>query len=117
MEKKHNCDCEIIHVEVVKRVQSKMPKGEIFEDLSTLYGMFSDNTRARILWALNIDDMCVCDLAALLNKTKSAISHQLRFLKLANLVKYNKVGKVVYYSLADGHVKEILNKGYEHVTE
>jgi ArsR family transcriptional regulator len=111
------CDCEVIHVEVVKRVGKAMPKEEDFYDLADLYKMFSDSTRVRILWALSREKMCVCDIAVLLNMTKSAISHQLKSLRLANLVKYNKQGKVVYYSLADSHVKDIFEKGFEHIHE
>jgi ArsR family transcriptional regulator len=111
------CDCEVIHADVVERVKGAMPKADDFYDLSNLYKMFADMTRVKILWALSCEDMCVCDLAALLNMTKSAVSHQLKSLRLTNLVKYDKQGKVVYYSLADGHVKDIFEKGFEHVRE
>jgi len=111
------CDCEVIHGDLVKRVSKAMPKDEDFYDLADLYKMFSDSTRVRILWALSREKMCVCDIAVLLNMTKSAISHQLKSLRLANLVKYNKQGKVVYYSLADSHVKDIFEKGFEHIHE
>ncbi|MDD4474977.1 MAG: metalloregulator ArsR/SmtB family transcription factor [Eubacteriales bacterium] len=111
------CDCEVIHGEVVDKVKGMMPPGKDFYDLANLYKMFSDNTRVRILWALYCNEMCVCDLAVLLNMTKSAISHQLKSLRLANLVKYDKQGKVVYYSLADIHIKEIFEKGFEHIHE
>src|SRR5215469_9862468 len=108
------CDCEVIHAEVVERVSKTMPKDEDFYDLADLYKMFSDSTRVRILWALSCEEMCVCDIAVLLNMTKSAISHQLRALRLSNLVKYDKRGKEVYYTLADNHVKDIFEKGFEH---
>ncbi len=111
------CDCEVIHAEVVDEVRGQMPQGKDFYDLSNLYKLFSDNTRVRILWALSVSEMCVCDLAVLLDMTKSAISHQLKSLRLGNLVKYQKQGKVVYYSLADEHVKEIFEKGFEHIHE
>jgi len=111
------CDCEVIHGEVVEKVRDMMPPNKDFYDLSNLYKMFSDNTRVQILWALNCNVMCVCDLAVLLNMTKSAISHQLKSLRLANLVKYEKQGKVVYYSLADSHIKDIFEKGFEHIHE
>jgi ArsR family transcriptional regulator len=111
------CDCEVIHENVVKRVRKTMPKDEDFYDLADLYKMFSDSTRVRILWALSREEMCVCDIAVLLNMTKSAISHQLRSLRFANLVKYDKRGKEVYYSLADSHVKDIFKKGFEHIHE
>lgn len=111
------CDCEVIHQDVVNMVSKVMPDGEKFYDLSNLYKMFSDNTRVKILWALSCNEMCVCDLAVLLNMTKSAISHQLKSLRLTNLVKTKKRGKVVMYSLADDCVKDILETGFRHIKE
>ena len=111
------CDCDVIHEEVVNRVRKKMPAKENFYDLSNLYKMFADNTRLKILWALSCEEMCVCDLAVLLNMTKSAISHQLKSLRLSNLVKYDKQGKNVYYSLSDNHVKDIFAQGFAHILE
>ena len=111
------CDCEVIHAEVVKQVRKHMPREEDFYDLADLYKMFSDSTRVRILWALSRAEMCVCDIAVLLGMSKSAISHQLKSLRLSNLVKYSKQGKEVYYSLADRHVKDIFQKGFEHIHE
>ena len=111
------CDCEVIHRDVVKRLGKSMPKEEDFYDLADLYKMFSDSTRVRILWALSREELCVCDIAVLLDMTKSAISHQLKSLRLSNLIKYDKRGKEVYYSLADDHVKDIFEKGFEHIHE
>lgn len=111
------CDCDAIHEEVINRVKAAMPENKSFHDLANLYKMFSDYTRIRIFWALSREEMCVCDLAVLLNMTKSAISHQLKSLRLTNLVKYEKKGKMVYYSLADNHVKDIFEQGFEHVHE
>ena len=116
-ESKFSCDCDVIHEDVVKSVRATMPYNKVFYDLSNFYKMFSDNTRIKILWALATSHMCVCDLAVLLGMTKSAISHQLKTLRLSNLVRYEKQGKVVYYSLADNHVRDIIKKGVEHVTE
>ena len=110
-----NCDCDVIHGETVEKVKKLMPAKETFGELADLYKMFSDNTRLRILWALNCSDMCVCDLAVLLGMTKSAISHQLKSLRLSNLVKFERQGKVVFYSLADDHVRAIFEKGFEHI--
>ena len=110
-----SCDCHAIHEGVVDQVRDVMPPNKDFSDLSTLYKAFSDLTRVKILWALHCHDMCVCDLAVLLNMTKSAISHQLKTLRLTNLVKNQKSGKVVYYSLADDHVKDIFEKGFDHI--
>ena len=118
MDKKQSaCDSYVIHEEVVARVRAAMPDGKNFYDLANLYKMFADNTRLKILWALSCEEMCVCDLAALLDMTVSAISHQLKSLRLANLVKFNKQGKIVYYSLVDCHVKEIYQMGFEHILE
>jgi len=111
------CDCEVIHGDLVKRVSKLMPNDEDFYDLADLYKLFADSTRVRILWALSNEELCVCDIAVLLGMTKSAISHQLKALRLANLVKYYKQGKEVYYSLADSHVKDIFEKGFEHIRE
>jgi ArsR family transcriptional regulator len=111
------CGCEVIHGEIVDKVKGMMPPGKDFYELANLYKMFSDATRVKILWALYCSEMCVCDLAGLLNMTKSAISHQLKDLRLSNLVKYEKQGKVVYYSLADSHIKDIFEKGFEHIRE
>jgi len=108
-------DCEVIHEEVVKKVSGMMPPGNEFFELADLYKAFSDPTRVRILWALHCHEMCVCDLAALLDMTKSAISHQLKTLRMSNLVRFQKQGKVVLYSLADEHVKDIFEKGFEHI--
>ena len=111
------CEYETIHEETVRRVYESMPDADSFYGLANLYKMFADNTRVKILWALSREIMCVCDLAALLGMTKSAVSHQLKSLRLANLVKYDRQGKVVYYSLADEHVKDIFEKGFEHIAE
>ncbi len=115
--KLETCSCTIIHEEVVEKVTQQMLKEELSIKLSELFKMFSDPTRVRLLSALFISEMCVCDLAASLNMTHSAVSHQLRLLKMYNLVKGRKEGKVVYYSLADDHITHILNIGLEHVQE
>ena len=111
------CDCVIIHEDVVNRVKGKMPQEESLYDLAELFKVFGDTTRIKILWALDESEMCVCDIANLLGMTQSAISHQLRILKQADLVKNRRDGKVVYYSLDDEHVKQILDKGLTHINE
>ena len=116
-ESTHDCTATVIHEEVVTRVREAMINDKYFYNLANLFKMFADNTRLKILWALSKENMCVCDLAALLGMTKSAISHQLKSLRLANIVKYVRQGKVVYYSLIDGHAKEIFVKGFEHILE
>lgn len=111
------CDCEVIHEETVNQVREKMPEEETLYDLAEIFKVFGDSTRIKILWALDEAEMCVCDIAVLLNRTQSAISHQLRVLKQANLVKNRKEGKVVYYSLVDDHVREIFDQGLIHINE
>ena len=109
------CNCTVIHEEVVNEVKKSMPKEEKLYDLAELFKVFGDTTRIKILHALFEAEMCVCDIAALLEMNQSAISHQLRVLKQAGLVKFRKEGKVVYYSLDDDHVKNIFEQGFEHI--
>ena len=90
---------------------------KIYWSMSELFKVFGDGTRIRIMAALNCREMCVCDIAVLLDMTKSAVSHQLKVLRDNNLVKFQKKGKHAYYSLADGHVKEILDVAQEHINE
>ena len=111
------CDCEVIHADLVEAVRKRMPDENELYDLADFFKVLGDSTRAKIMWALDESEMCVCDLAVLLNMTKSAISHQLSSLKQADLVKYRKEGKVVFYSLADDHIQEIFEKGLEHIRE
>ncbi len=111
------CDCGCIHAEVVEAVRKTMIDDEALYELSDFFKVLGDSTRIKILSALDVGEMCVCDLAVLLGMTKSAISHQLRSLKQANLVKFRRDGKVVYYSLSDEHVRDIFEKGLEHIRE
>lgn len=111
------CDCTIIHEDVINEVRRHMPEEEALMDLADFFKVFGDTTRVSILCALFQSEMCVCDIAALLGMTKSAISHQLRVLKQSKLVKYRRDGKVVYYSLDDDHVKNIFDQGLSHVKE
>ncbi len=111
------CDCNIIHEDVVNNVRKSMPKEEQLYDLAELFKVFGDTTRIKIICALFESEMCVCDIASLINMTQSAVSHQLRVLKQARLVKYRKDGKVVYYSLDDEHIKQIFDQGLMHITE
>lgn len=115
--KRFECDCDVIHAEVVEKVKKNMPDIDLLMDLADFFKVFSDSTRVRILVALSEETMCVCDIACLLNMTKSSISHQLRILRQANLVKTRKKGKNVYYTLKDDHVKEIISVGLEHILE
>ena len=111
------CTCSTIHEDVVEKVKKLIPQEEALYDLAELFKVFGDSTRIKIICVLFESEMCVCDIAALLNMTQSAISHQLRVLKNARLVKYRKEGKVVYYSLDDKHVKQIFDQGLIHIKE
>lgn len=117
MEKHLCCGCEVIHESMVTDTRSKMKPEDDYSRLASLYKMFGDGTRVKLLHALEQNELCVCDLAALLGVTKSAVSHQLKSLRLANLVKSRRDGQVVYYSLADEHVKLILDMGFAHLYE
>jgi ArsR family transcriptional regulator len=94
-----------------------MPEEETMLDLADLFKMFADSTRVKIICALLEAEMCVCDISALLGMTKSCISHQLRLLRQTKLVKNRRDGKIVYYSLDDEHIKDILDKGLAHINE
>jgi len=111
------CECSVIHEDVLQRVREKMPAEEPIYEVSELFKVFGDSTRARIICALNSEEMCVCDLSALLNMTQSAISHQLRLLKVSRIVKSRKQGRVVYYSLDDSHIGQIFAMAFDHVME
>lgn len=111
------CGYLCVHEHTVEEVLSKMPIEETLYDLAELFKVFGDSTRIRILYALFEAELCVCDIAQLLGLTQSAVSHQLRVLKGAKLVKPRKEGKTVFYSLADDHVRKIIAQGLEHVEE
>lgn len=106
-----------VHEDLVKRVNEIMPCEEELFDLAELFKIFGDSTRIRILLVLFESEMCVCGLAELLGMTQSAISHQLQVLKKSKLVRYRREGKTIFYSLADGHVRTILDQGMEHIAE
>lgn len=111
------CEMTTIHEDVIKDVKEKMPLEEELYELGDFFKLLGDSTRIKILNALSISEMCVCDIAALLEMTQSAISHQLRVLKQGRLVKHRKEGKSVYYSLDDEHVKHIVEQGLTHIME
>ena len=111
------CDCDIIHADVVNSVKRNMPEESELYDLSDFFKVLGDSTRSKIMWALDEHELCVCDLAALLSMTKSAISHQLRALRDANLVINRRDGKNIYYALADDHVRQIFEMGLQHIRE
>ena len=111
------CACEELHPDKIARAEGQMPNDEELFALADLYKIFGDSTRIRILYVLYDTELCVCDIAELLGMTLSAISHQLRILKQARLVKFRRSGKTVFYSLADDHVHAILGQGIDHVRE
>ncbi len=111
------CDFYQVHEDVVKAVNETMPSEDELYDLAEIFKVFGDSTRIKILYVLLEAEMCVCDIAQLLNMNQSAISHQLRILKQNRLVKSRREGKAVFYSLADGHVRTIINQGLEHIEE
>ena len=108
------CDCVHTNKNIKKRAISD---DNTLYALADLFKVFGDPTRIRILYALSAQELCVCDIASVLDMTQSAISHQLRILKQMKLVKFRREGKTVYYSLADSHVETILNQGLDHVLE
>lgn len=111
------CEINVIHKDIIDKVKEQMPEENNLYDLAELFKVFGDSTRIRILCVLLNNEMCVCDMAYTLNMTQSAISHQLRILKQAELVRYRKEGKVVYYYLSDEHVKHIFDQGFNHIIE
>ena len=112
------CQEEELHPEAIHRVREKLPQDEVLYDLAELFKIFGDSTRVKILYALlEAEELCVCDIASLMDVTQSAVSHQLRVLKGSKLVKFRREGKAVYYSLADEHVTRILSQGMEHILE
>ena len=111
------CDVTCVHNQIIEAVKEKMQAEELLNELADFYKVFGDATRIKILCVLLRSEMCVCDLAEMLGMTQSAISHQLRVLKQMKLVKNRREGKTVYYSLADGHIQNIISQGMEHIME
>ena len=111
------CETTEIHEELLKIVNETMPEETDLYDLAELFKVFGDSTRIRILFVLFEAEVCVCDLAHVLNMTQSAISHQLKILKQNRLVKSRREGKSIFYSLADDHVRTMIAQGREHIEE
>jgi ArsR family transcriptional regulator len=109
------CDCNIIHQDVVDKALKNKPKDEELDRLSQVFKILGDPTRVKILMLLDNHEMCVCDIANVLNMTKSSISHQLATLRISGIVKYRKSGKEVYYMLDDQHIKTLYEIGLEHI--
>lgn len=111
------CDCAVVHQDIVELVRSRLLSEENYYDLADIFKVFGDSTRVRILSALDVHEMCVCDLANVLSMTKSAVSHQLRILRTNNLVSARRDGKNMFYSLADDHIQSIFELALEHLNE
>ncbi len=109
------CDCNILHQEIIDDTKEKMLSMKLFNKVSNFFKIIGDGTRLRILYALDKNEMCVCDIANLLNMTKSSISHQLKLLKENSLVKSRRDGKIVYYMLDDEHVSSVIEIACEHI--
>lgn len=111
------CAVTQVHPDAVERVRKLLPRDETLYDLAELFKIFGDSTRVKILYALLESELCVCDIAKLMDVSQSAVSHQLRVLKASKLVKFRREGKAIFYSLADDHVVSILSQGMEHIEE
>lgn len=111
------CDCEIIHKDKVERAKKSMLKDDCLLIIADFYKALSDSTRIKIINLLEKNELCVCDISSILNMTKSAVSHQLKNLRELNLIKSRKIGKEVWYTLADDHVKQVFDISLEHVLE
>ena len=109
------CDCNIIHQDAVNKTLKKMPNQDLFDKLAEFFKIIGDPTRTKILFALDQNEMCVCDIANVLGMTKSTISHQLATLRSSGIVKSRREGKEVYYTLDDEHVKQVFEVGIEHI--
>ncbi len=109
------CDCNVIHEELVEKTRAKMKDDDVIYKVAEFFKILGDITRVKILFALDQNELCVCDIANILNMTKSSISHQLGTLRRSGIVKCKKVGKEVFYMLDDEHVKEVFEVGMEHI--
>ena len=111
------CECEELHSDIIEKKREEMPDENTLYDLSDFFKILGDSTRVKILFAIDGEPMCVCDIADLLGMTKSAVSHQLKILRQSDLITYRKSGKNVFYTLADDHVRDIIEKALEHIKE
>ena len=116
MKEKVICEGYCVHKDVVEYMEQRLPQDLLVTDLCEFFKIFADRTRLKILWLLDKNELCVCDIAHLLNTTKSAVSHQLKILRTANLVRYRRSGKEVYYKLSDNHIIQIFETAICHIT-
>lgn len=117
VENEDMCEVQVIHVDVVNKARKKLNDDENLYFMAEFFKMFGDPTRLKIINALMISEMCVCDISALIGMNQSVVSHHLKILRTARVIKFRRDGKVVYYSLCDDHIKLIFNKGLTHVKE
>ncbi len=115
--KDSECQTLLVHEDIVQKVRNAQPEESVLNTLGEFFKIFGEPTRIKILQALLISEMCVCDLATVLELNRSAISHQLRILRQVNLVNYRKEGKSAIYFLSDNHIKEIIDQGMTHIME
>jgi ArsR family transcriptional regulator len=111
------CAVTVVHKDTVEKVRDSLPEEETLFELADFFKVFGDSTRIKVLQALFQSELCVCDLSAILGASQSAVSHQLKILRMSNLVKHRREGKIVYYSLSDEHVGAILGQGLVHIKE
>ncbi|HEX2938495.1 MAG TPA: metalloregulator ArsR/SmtB family transcription factor [Ruminiclostridium sp.] len=116
-EKNYICNCTIIHDDVIENVKKEIEDDETLYNMSEFFKMFGDSTRLKIINALMISEMCVCDISALIGMNQSVISHHLKILRSARVIKFRREGKVVYYSLCDEHINKLFRQGHTHVQE
>lgn len=114
---KFSCDGTDVHLDAVQKVSAAMPDGAFFLKIADFFKILGDPTRSKIIYALENQELCVCDISSILGMTKSAVSHQLSILRQANLVKFRRDGKNVFYSLSDHHISAIFEAGKEHISE
>jgi ArsR family transcriptional regulator len=107
------CDCDVIHEDILKKVLGEMPADTVFSKLTDFFKILSDISRVKILWGLCCNELCVCDLAALLNMSKSAISHKLKDLRLGKMVDYRKEGRIVFYFISNIFIKELFKETFK----
>ena len=115
MKEKLGCDVNMIHKDIVEYLSKSLPQEEFLDNLTEFFKIFADKSRLKILWLLDKNELCVCDIAALLNMTKSAVSHQIKLLRTSNLVRSRRDGKEIYYKLSDNHIAQIFETAVCHI--
>lgn len=116
-DKEYLCSCNVIHDDIIKAARKEMEHEETMSEMAEFFKVFSDPTRLKIINALLLSEMCVCDLSALIGINQSSVSHHLKTLRAARVIKPRREGKVVYYSLCDDHINTIFKQGLTHVGE